>query len=140
MKTKITILDRPKLKYIRKRLETTLKPVAKELGVVINVGNCTFQKRNCRFQVKVAVLDSDGKPMTEETESFNDNARLYGFEPDDMKREFVCRGKTYTLCGLNPKSRKYPIIAKGDNGKEYKFPCRVVLKALGRQVPDWLSG
>lgn len=139
METKITRLDRPKLKYIRKRMEVALKPVAKELGIVIDIGNCTFQRKNGRFQVKVAVLDSDGKAVTEEVESFYDNAGLYGFKSDDMNRKFICQGKTYTLCGLNPKSHKYPIIAKANNGKEYKFPCRVVLKALGRQVSDWLS-
>ena len=139
METKITALDKPQIKYIRKRMESALKSLAQELGVTIDVCNCTFQQSNCRFQVKLAVLDSAGNPVTEEIDLFRESARLYGLEASDMGKEFTYRGKAYTICGLNPKSRKYPIIAKAVNGKVYKFPCEIVLKALGRQVPDWLK-
>ncbi len=138
MKTKITNLDKPTVKYIRKRLETAVKPLAKELGVVIDLGNCTFQTSNCRFQLKVAVLDPNGKPITEEIDSFRSNAKLFGFEPADLGKEFTFQGRSYTICGFKPKSRKYPVIAQSDNGKNYKFACRTVLGALGREVPDWL--
>ena len=138
MDKKIKKLDRPTVRYIRKRLETAVKPLAKELGVVIDIGNCTFKTSNCRFQLKVAVLDSNGKPITEEIDSFRSNAKLFGFEPDDLGKEFVFRGQSYTICGFKPKSRKYPVIAKSGNGKNYKFACRTVLGALGREVPDWL--
>lgn len=139
MKTKITKLDKPTVKYIGKRLKTAVKPLAKELGVMIDLGNCTFQTSNCRFQLKVAVLDSNGKPITEEIDSFRSNAKLFGFEPADLGKKFTFQGQSYTICGFKPKSRKYPVIAQSDNGKNYKFACRTVLGALGREVPDWLQ-
>ena len=138
MKTKITKLDKPTVKYIRKRLKTAVKPLAKELGVTIDLGNCTFRTSNCRFQLKVAVLDPNGKPITEEINSFKSNAKLFGFEPADLGKEFTFQGQSYTICGLKPKSRKYPVIAQSGNGKNYKFACRTVLEALGRKVPNWL--
>ena len=138
MKTKITKLDKPTVKYIGKRLKTAVEPLAKELGVVIDLGNCTFRASNCRFQLKVAVLDSNGKPITEEIDSFRSNAKLFGFEPADLGKEFTFQGQSYTICGLKPKSRKYPVIAQSGDGKNYKFACRTVLGALGREVPDWL--
>jgi len=138
MDKKIKKLDKPTVKYIRKRLETAAKPLAEELGVVIDIGNCTFKTSNCRFQLKVAVLDPSGKPITEEIDSFRSSAKLFGFEPDDLGKEFIFRRQSYTICGFKPKSRKYPVIAQSDNGKNYKFACRTVLGALGREVPDWL--
>jgi len=138
MQTKITKLDKPTVKYIGKRLKTALKPLAEELGVMIDIGRCTFQASNCRFQLKVAVLDSSGKPITEEIDSFGSNAKLFGFEPADLGKEFTLQGQSYTICGLKPKSRKYPVIAQSENGKNYKFACRTVLRALGREVPEWL--
>ena len=138
MDDKIKELDRSTVKYIGKRLETAVTPLAEELGVAIDVGNCTFQASNCKFQLKVSVLGSDGEAMTEESESFRSNARLFGLEPDDLGKEFVFRGQSYTICGLKPKSRKYPVIARSGNGKDYKFACRTVLGALGRETPDWL--
>jgi len=139
MDSKIKKLDRPTVKYIRKRLRTAVKPLAKELGVVIDLGNCTFKTSNCRFQLKVSVLGSDGKAITEEIDSFRSNAKLFGFEPADLGREFIFQGQSYTISGFKPKSRKYPVIAQSDNGKNYKFACRTVLGALGREVPDWLQ-
>ena len=138
METIIKQLDKPTVQYIRKRLKAIIEPLAKELGVVIDVGHCTFQTSNCKFQLKVAVRDSDGKPVTEEADSFRRDANLFGFEPSDLGREFIFQGQPYTICGLKPKSRKYPVIARSGNGKDYKFDCRTVMEALGREVPDWL--
>ena len=139
MKNKVTKLDRPTVKYIRKRLEAAVKPLAEELGVAIDLANCTFKTNNCRFQLKFAVLNPDGEAITEESESFRSSAKLFGLEPDDLGKEFTYRRQSYTICGLKPKSRKYPVIARSDNGKDYKFACRVVLEALGRDVPNWLD-
>jgi len=138
METIITKLDKSAVKYIRKRLTAAVKPLAAELGVAIVIGNCTFKMSNCRFQLKIAIFDSDGKAVTEESESFRSNAKLFGFEPADLGKEFIFQGQSYTICGFKPKSRKYPLIARSNNGKDYKFACRTVLDALGREVPDWL--
>jgi hypothetical protein len=138
METKITKLDKPTVKYLRERLRTIVKPLAQELGVAIDLGNCSFAANNCRFQLKVALLDSSGEAITEDADCFRVNAKLFGFEPDDLGREFSFQGQPYTICGLKPKSCKYPVIARSDNGKNYKFPCRTVLSALGRKIPDWI--
>ena len=137
METIIKKLDKPTVTYIRKRLKAALKPLAKELGVVIDLGNCTFRASNCRFQLKIALLDPKGEAITEESDSFRRNAKLYGFEPADLGKEFIFQGQHYTICGLKTKSRKYPVIARSCNGKDYKFACRNVLEALGREVPPW---
>jgi hypothetical protein len=84
------------------------------------------------------VRDASGKALTEEAESFNHNAKLFGFEPADLGKEFNYQSQLYTICGLRLKSRKYPVIARAGNGKSYKFPCRAVLEALGKEVPPWL--
>jgi hypothetical protein len=138
METKITKLDKPTVKYLRERLRTIVKPLAKELGIAIDLDNCTFAANNCRFQLKVALLDNSGKAITEDADCFRDNAKLFGFEPDDLGRKFSFQGQPYTICGLKPKSHKYPVIARSADGKNYKFPCRTVLSALGRKVSDWL--
>ena len=138
MDDKIKELDRPTVKYIRKRLEAALTPLAEELGVAIDFGSCTFKTNNCRLQLRVSVLDPDGKAITEESESFRSSAKLFGLEPDDLGKEFTFRSQLYTICGLKPKSRKYPVVARSDNDKDYKFGCRTILIALGREVPDWL--
>jgi len=138
MESTIRQLDKPTVTYIRKHLEAALKPLAEKLGVAIDLGQCTFQPSNCKFQLKVAVRDCNGQAVTEEAESFKHSAKLFGLEPADLGKEFSYQGQSYTICGLKAKSRKYPIIGQSGNGKNYKFPCRAVLEALGREVPPWL--
>lgn len=138
METIIRQLDRATVTYIRGHLEVALKPLAERLGVAIDLGPCRFQVSNCRFQLKIAVLDATGRAITEETESFKHNAKVCGLEPADLGKEFIFQGQPYTICGFSTKSRKYPVIARAGNGKDYKFPCRTVLEALGREVPPWL--
>jgi hypothetical protein len=138
METVIRQLDRATVTYIRKHLEVALKPLAEKLGVAIDLGQCTFEVSNCRFQLRIAVRDCNGKAITEEAESFKHNAKLFGLEPADLGKEFNSQGQSYTICRLRAKSRKYPVIARSGNGKNCKFPCRTVLEALGRDVPPWL--
>lgn len=130
--------DRATVTYTRKHLETALEPLAEKLGVAIELGPCRFQANNCRFELKIAVRDCNGEAITEEAESFKCNAKLFGFEPADLGKEFVFRGQSYTICGLRTKSHKYPVIARSGTGSDYKFACRIVLKALGREAPPWL--
>lgn len=92
MGTKIKQLDKPTVQYIRKRLEAAVEPLAEELGVAIDLGSCTFQKSNCRIQLKVVVLNLDGELVTEEADAFKRSAKLFGFEPADLGKEFVVQG------------------------------------------------
>ena len=139
MEATITKLDRATIRYIAKRLTEAVEPLAKELGIEIDIGSCTYAANNCKFQLKIALLDYDGKAITEDVECFNGNAELFGFEPDDLGRKFIFRGQSYTICGLSPRSRKYPVIAQSQDGKDYKFPCQIVLSALGKKTPVWLK-
>ena len=135
MEARIEHLDKQTVRQIRNRLEIALKPLAAELGVELDLGSCAFREHNGRFQLRVALLDINGKPITEEYESFIYNASFFGFESTDLGREFTFQGQTFMICGLKPKSRRYPVLAKSSNGTGYKFDCKTVLEALGRRIP-----
>ena len=44
----------------------------------------------------------------------------------DLGQEFQRSGKTFTIVGLKPRSKKYPILAKCSDGKTYKLPVDLV--------------
>ncbi len=137
MSTQIKELDRSTTNCVMKRLEALLKPLAEELGVSLTLGKCSFRPTNGRFQVKLSVLDLDGKAITEEMEEFKSYALHYGFSPEDLGKTFVFQRRSFKICGLKPKNRLYPILAKSSDGKGYKFDCQTVLEALGRTIaPD----
>lgn len=56
--------------------------------------------------------------------------RIYGFQKEDFGRSFVINKNVYTILGINPRNRKYPIIASNNNGVNYKFAPITVTKSL----------
>jgi hypothetical protein len=134
METSIKQLDESKMTYLLDRVEDSFKQLSDEFGIAMDIDACSYTKNNGRFQVKLAVLDPNGKPRTEERESFKNYAQFYGLKPTDLDRKFIFKGKAYTICGLSTRSKKYPILAMSDHGHEYKFACMMVLQALGKKL------
>lgn len=120
-------MDRNKAKVLRDSMQEALESVSKEHGVSINIGRCTFSSDNASFKVEVSDVSGDGMVLTREANDFQVLARAYGLKPSDLGRKFLGpAGKTYRICGANPKARGFPIIAEDEKGKPYKFPAYVV--------------
>lgn len=51
------------------------------------------------------------------------------FPEDGLGKTFEYSGRRFTLLGYVPRRPKYPLLAKGDDGKTYKLP-ETALKAL----------
>lgn len=61
----------------------------------------------------------------------------YGFEPKDFGTKFEDpnTGVHYRICGVAPRSHKYPILAEDlKSGKTFKFPARAVRNFLGKEA------
>ena len=138
MSTKIKEIDGSTAEYVMARIEDMLRTLAKELGVSLTLGKCSFRPTNGRFQVKLSVLDSNGETITEEMADFKSHAQHYGLLPEDLGRRFVFQGQSFELCGLNRKSRKYPFIGQSSDGTQYKFTIEDVFIGLAQanQLPS----
>ena len=126
--------DRPTVKTTRERLQTALDAVAAELGCEIKVGGATFESdgSRCCFKVDCAVAGEDGTVETKEASDFALYAAQFKLSPEDLGREFTKGGKTFTVIGCKPKSYKFPILARRQDGKVFKFPAVVVRLGLDR--------
>ena len=49
------------------------------------------------------------------------------YDLPELGSEFVDRGETFTITGLNPRSTKYPVLVTRADGKRFKFPVITVL-------------
>jgi len=118
-------MDRAKCRLIREKLEEVLSLVEddlKALGLTAVIGrHASYTHANATFKVEVSELGQDGQAQTKEVEAFKQGAVLYGLKPEDLGRKFRGATGTFEICGLSPKSRKYPILAKDHRGKVYKF-------------------
>jgi hypothetical protein len=123
-------MDRQKVLAIRDALNRAVADVAKEHGVQIVVGRGTFGTSNATFKVEIAEKSAAGTVLTREAEDFSRYAEIFGLQKTDLGQKFTVAGKTYTVHGLNPRAPKFPVLAKSDDGKGYKFSSEAVVRAL----------
>jgi len=118
---KIKTITRGLCKTLRDELNAALVPLAKELGVTIRAGNASYSDNTVTFKVEVAVEGYD-----REKEEYEQLCMLYQLKADQRGAAFTYAGQRYTLAGISAKARKFPIIAKRDDGKRYKLPEKAI--------------
>lgn len=118
-------IGRPECKIIREAVDLALKEALAELGLKATTGNMTFDGEKVTTKLTISVADYDA----DETE-FKKGCWKFDLKPTDFGRKFESNGEVYTICGLKPRSHKYPIIGRRADGKKYKFPARVVRMQL----------
>ena len=128
----MTEIDRPFLNKAREHIDKALAAVGEELGVNLQLGNCRYTPgESFTFKLEGLALGEDGKAVSKEASDFVMLATSFGLKPEDLGKEFVSRGETFKITGLNLKAKKYPIQAEMlSNGKSYKFPADTVCRLL----------
>jgi hypothetical protein len=115
------MLDRPKVKELRKKIEAHLAKLDIE-GFELELGNASFGSNNVRFKLEVSEVGQDGVTLTKEVTDFRNCCHRWNMEPEDLGRKFTRQGVVYEIVGCKPKSYKYPLLCKDMvSGKVYKF-------------------
>jgi len=122
---KVTAFNRQNIRQINSELEAALKQVAEKYGLEVKLGNTRFTGDNFTTKVQVATVAEGGITMSKEATDFNRYKTILGINMD-LGQEFQRSGKTFTIVGLKPRSKKYPILAKCSDGKTYKLPVDLV--------------
>ena len=122
---KVTSFNRQNIRQINSELEAALKQVAEKYGLEVKLGNTRFSVDNFTTKVQVATVGEGGITMSKEATDFNRYKTILGINME-LGQEFQRSGKTFTIVGLKPRSKKYPILAKCSDGKTYKLPVDLV--------------
>lgn len=126
---KITEWNRATSRALVDAMNEALAPVAERFGVTLKLGGGTMYPAEGLFRPKFEAQLGDADKRTWDALC----GQLWpALEPDDFGRAITVQGRTFTLCGINPKARKRPVLATGDDGKTYTFPEASVVVALGR--------
>ena len=110
-------ITRAFLKNIRDEINAALAPLAEKHGVAFHAGNASFQDHKATFKLEVMV----GGVEDAAKRDWDSCCSLYGFKPEDFGRTFWSGSDQFTICGIKPRSRKYPILGKSKRGAVYKF-------------------
>jgi len=137
----IKVIERSTCPLIRDAIDEALKEVGKKLGLNIQtVGGGGYTEKDYRIKVEASVIGAGGVVENREVSSFKTLAEFYGMKATDLGREVYVYGTKYTLTGIAPRSRKFPILVKRFDGKGFKLPLQAVKIALGYKVtPEEMS-
>lgn len=121
-------------------IDAALKAVAADLGISIKVGRGTYSREGDTFTLKLEMgtVCADGNVATKESRDYLEAvnfeftvAAKAGLKPEHLNADFTTHQGSYTLTGLAPRSKKYPILAKCKRtGKTFKFPIAAVAAAM----------
>lgn len=127
--SKITMINRAEAKNIRMALEKALKGFGLDMGVVASVGSGRFSPHSIKFNVEISITDGSGIAGKAKSD-FEYYARTFGMSEDDFGKPFIRNGNVYTICGIQYRNWKYPVLGKNPRGKVYKFAAHSVKAGL----------
>lgn len=99
----------------REAMKKAVSEVEKEFGVGIEFGAISYD--STQFTIKTTVMN--GSVEEAQRKRFEEYAVLYDLKPSDYGREFQYKGLKTTIIGLETNRKKYPILVKDENGKEF---------------------
>jgi len=123
-------LNKDIVKRIQNDCADALAPVAAKYGLRLDRKSCTFHADSCPVAFKLTAPPEEATE-TAEAIAFKRHAHCYGLDAGQLGQSFKQRGRTFTICGLSARAKKYPILATGDDGKTYKFAPDGVRWAMG---------
>lgn len=111
-------IDKEAAKAITAATRAALEKVAEEFGLTVQVGGGVYDPVEGIVKPKVVYALADSGQRI-----FARYASLYGLTEADYGRQFMHKGETYLLVGINPAAPRFPIQGKRvRDGRVYKFP------------------
>ena len=119
--------DSQNAKLLVEEINEALKAVGDKWGISLKVGRrYSWWEKTMRIPLEAAIQGDDGVLCTEEVQQFRLRCFGFGLSPDDLGRKFNYDGDHWKIKGLNPRSRRYPIIAENSAGKRMRFSLSIV--------------
>ena len=116
-----TKIDATLLKALRAPITTALKDVGEKYGVVLTLGNATYDLKTGTFKLNVGSLTDDGFVMTKEASDYKSLAIAYQLNPNWLFATFQANGETYRVVGLKTRATKTPVlVTKTSDGRTYR--------------------
>lgn len=120
--TKITQLTATNIDPIQADIKAALAAVEEKYGVTIGFGGIRYDSAQYGSKMTVTIGNADEAAKAE----FDKYCWKFNLKPSAFGSTFTTQGQTFTVVGIKPKGKKYPVLAKNAAGKVFKFPERAV--------------
>ena len=125
-------MTRERIIAINARVAELLKPLAAEFQVEAHVHSAHFVEvaGTARMDVHFSPIDADGHTVTQEELNYRKLARKFNLNQNFLHASFTYNDKTYTVTGLDPRKRKFPVVTKTPEGTLTRFRACTVINAM----------
>ena len=112
--------NKTKIIQLRSSIDEALDRVAKEYGITISAGNCSFSGNEANFKLKLNTIGGNGKAITRESQMWDLYKSRTNCSHLNIGDTITIQGNSYTLSGYNTRARKAPINFTDSRGNGYK--------------------
>ena len=125
---KIESIDRKSIKVISESAMEALQMVAEDLGLKVEVKSGSFDPGAGTFTPKFvfSVEGSEQAAFARDCGFVWGDDGPAGLEPSDFGATFKSQGQTFTLVGVNLRAPKFPLLAKAEDGRIFKFKASAI--------------
>lgn len=127
---KLTEINSANINLLRNELNQALRDIANRYGVDVSIGSGRYTATAVKFELAVAVKNSDGVALTVEAETLAANIRYYKLPADVFAKPFTHGGETYLVTGYIKKNSAKPFqIKRLRDGNVLKCPSVIIRQA-----------
>lgn len=126
-------INKSTLAKFRKDFAAAVADLEKEYGVDLHIGNIKYTNSDFTTKLNVVNRTATGESVDIATEKMKNDFSIYAYRYNlegYLGETFEYRGMKYTIIGLKPRSKKYPIVVESSKGR-FKFAANTVQLALG---------
>lgn len=126
--------DKSNVRLIISECQAALSAVAERHGLTLTQKNCSYRTDELPVPFKLTILQTNesGETVDPMATDFTLYATSFGLSPDDLGKTFKqFGGQSFKICGLKPRSRKYPIVVQQvGTTKKFKLGAMEVKRYL----------
>ena len=112
--------NKPTIIQLRSSINEALDQVAKEYGITISAGNCSFSGNEANFKLKLNTIGDNGTVITRESQMWDLYKSRTNCSHLSIGDKITIQGNSYILSGYNTRARKAPINFTDSRGNGYK--------------------
>jgi len=112
--------NKPTIVQLRSSINEALDQVAKEYGITISAGNCSFSGNEANFKLKLNTIGDNGTVITRESQMWDLYKSRTNCSHLSIGDKITIQGNSYILSGYNTRARKAPINFTDSRGNGYK--------------------
>ena len=121
------MIDKELLKEFREDFKQAVLELEDKYGFVIDLEQIKYGTTSFEGTLKVTEGESHEAVYRKD---FAAICSKYGFQESDFGKSFISSGKAYTIIGLMPNRKKYPVLVRQRDGSKRLFNNWYVLQQI----------